>query len=122
MSEGYRTPEQKLADLGIGPVRQRRPRPSRFNGSGNGQHIGDTGPEAPPAGEPPRFKLECLDLGELTNKPIPPRPTDLQAALAYTFTRAICNSHRSGWLIDYLNKLPGIKVEHKQKTEIETGI
>jgi RecA-family ATPase len=35
MSEDYRSPEQKLRDLGIGPVRRRKPRPGRLNGSRN---------------------------------------------------------------------------------------
>jgi hypothetical protein len=78
-----------------------------------------------------REPFKIIDASELKDMDIPPRPSDIQAALAYTFTRSICNSHSkqtaakllfetrhdaapgSGWMLDYLDGLPGIKVvEH----------
>jgi RecA-family ATPase len=74
MSEDYRSPEQKLADLGIGPVRHRKPRSGRVNGSGNGAHIGDIGPDPPPheipPSEPPQ-PLPWIDMSNWDNEPVP---------------------------------------------------
>ena len=77
-------------------------------------------------------KLNFIDLGEYADKPIPPQPTDIQAALAYTFTRAVTNTnargtaakllfhtHHSaapGWMLDYLKRLPGIKVVERAQS------
>jgi hypothetical protein len=73
ISEDHRSPEQKLADLGIGtvpPERRRKPRHSRLNSNSNGEYHGDIGPEPPPHEEPPP-PLPLVSLGEWANKEIP---------------------------------------------------
>jgi hypothetical protein len=84
-----------------------------------------------------REPFKIIDASELNDMDIPPRPSDIQAALAYTFTRTIRNNHApaaaakllfdtchaaapgSGWMLDYLDGLPGIKVEEHMRHIVE---